>query len=112
MPPDSRDFDRYLQEESLESVVQFANLGGDAQLIVPTPRRDSLANYSHIAAFTRSAPMEQQCALWRQVGRGMQERVGEKPIWLNTAGGGVAWLHIRLDDSPKYYRHSAYVKGV
>ena len=32
------------------------------------------------------------------------------PIWLNTAGGGVAWLHIRLDHRPKYYRYLPYKK--
>lgn len=38
----------------------------------------------------------------------MSQRLGLKPVWLNTAGGGVPWLHIRLDDQPKYYRYQAY----
>ncbi|MGI9175867.1 MAG: DUF6940 family protein [Rhodothermales bacterium] len=24
-------------------------------------------------------------------------------MWLSTAGGGVSWLHVRLDSRPKYY---------
>jgi NADH:ubiquinone oxidoreductase subunit len=38
----------------------------------------------------------------------MQNRVGEQPVWLSTAGMGVAWLHVRLDDRPKYYGYSPY----
>ncbi len=38
----------------------------------------------------------------------MLKRVSRKPVWLNTAGGGVAWLHVRLDDRPKYYGYQNY----
>jgi hypothetical protein len=38
----------------------------------------------------------------------MHQRVSAKPVWLSTAGGGVAWLHVRLDDRPKYYAHAPY----
>ena len=31
-----------------------------------------------------------------------------RPLWLNTSGAAVAWLHVRLDSSPKYYRHREY----
>lgn len=105
--PNTRDFDTYFQGEPSGSIVQFENLGRDALLVVPTPV-DRTRNYSHIAAFTRNAPLEQQCELWRRVGFAMRDRLGEKPVWLNTAGGGVPWLHVRLDNSPKYYRHADY----
>ncbi|MGB1216866.1 MAG: DUF6940 family protein [Saprospiraceae bacterium] len=29
-------------------------------------------------------------------------------MWLSTAGLGVYWLHIRMDNRPKYYKHKAY----
>ena len=29
-------------------------------------------------------------------------------VWLSTAGDGIAWLHVRLDPSPKYYQHDEY----
>ena len=38
----------------------------------------------------------------------MEDRVNEIPVWLSTAGGGVAWLHVRLDDRPKYYSYAPY----
>jgi hypothetical protein len=47
--------------------------------------------------------------LWRQVGLEMQRRLTQPgPTSLSTAGGGVAWLHVRLDTRPKYYRYTPY----
>jgi len=106
--PDTRAFSRQLAccTES-DSVATFPNLGGDAEMVVPAALVDAGA-YIDLAGFCRRAPPAQQRRLWAEVGRAMQRRVGETPVWLNTAGGGVAWLHVRLDDRPKYYRHSDY----
>jgi hypothetical protein len=41
----------------------------------------------------------------------MAARVSTTPVWLSTAGAGVAWLHVRLDDRPKYYSHRPYTDG-
>ena len=99
---DPTDFEPYFQP-GIE-VVSFNNLGADALLIVPCPTSTS-TNYSHIGAFHRSAPREQLHALWKVVAQTVMERLGPQPLWLSTAGGGVDWLHMRLDDRPKYYRH-------
>ncbi len=32
----------------------------------------------------------------------------EPERWLNTEGGGVAWLHVRIDQRPKYYHYAPY----
>ena len=42
---------------------------------------------------------------WSQA---MVQRVGIKPVWLSTAGAGVSWLHVGLDDRPKYYGFGPY----
>jgi hypothetical protein len=89
------------------SVATFANLGGDAVLVAPCPPADG-RDFSHLALFVRTAAPEQQDALWKSVGEAMTARVGTDPVWLSTAGHGVAWLHVRLDSTPKYYRHDAY----
>ena len=34
-----------------------------------------------------------------------------RPRGIMTAGAGVAWLHVRLDDQPKYYSHTPYRYG-
>jgi len=87
-------------------VGEFPNLGQDAIMIVPGP--DETLSYGHLTAFLRNAPESQQHALWTAVGTAVKRRIGSAPMWLNTAGGGVAWLHIRLDDRPKYYVYPPY----
>jgi hypothetical protein len=56
----------------------------------------------------RSGPEAQKHELWQAVGKAMDARLGPKPIWLSTAGMGVAWLHVRLDSRPKYYGFDEY----
>lgn len=96
-------------ERSRDAVVVFGNLSGDATMVVPRPRAGH-GPYNHLAAFLRSAPSEQQHALFQQVGAWMLERIGEQPWWLSTAGAGVSWLHVRFDRRPKYYAHRPYAQ--
>lgn len=51
-----------------------------------------------------------ECVLINSPDLDREPDVQTLPIWLNTAGGGVAWLHIRLDHRPKYYRYLPYKK--
>jgi hypothetical protein len=90
-----------------QGVIEFSNLGKDAILVVPKPNGPSSA-YGHLAAFVRHAPESQRDELWKAVGDAMQRRLSAKPVWLSTAGAGVSWLHVRLDDRPKYYGHAPY----
>jgi hypothetical protein len=48
--------------------------------------------------------------LWSAVGRTVASRraASVDPVWVSTAGLGVHWLHVRLDDRPKYYRHRPF----
>jgi hypothetical protein len=104
--PDPEAFADYFGPAEAE-VVAFPNLSGDAVLVVPCPRGpDSI--YGHLAAFLRGAPDSQKHALWARVGEAMERRLGADPVWLSTAGAGVSWLHVRLDDRPKYYGHAPY----
>ena len=34
----------------------------------------------------------------------------EDPVWVSTNGDGVAWLHVRIDERPKYYAYAPYRK--
>ncbi len=104
--PDPEAFAEHFQGAEAEVVV-FPNLGRDAILIVPCLIVDPAA-YGHLAAFVRLAPEEQRHALWQGVGEAMARRLGTKPVWLSTAGAGVSWLHVRLDDRPKYYGYAPY----
>ncbi|QDT27501.1 DUF6940 family protein [Gimesia panareensis] len=100
-------FTEHFSSAAPESVVSFSNLRGDAILVVPCPSH-SAVDYCHLADFVRGASELQQQELWKTVGTVMQARLNEQPVWLSTAGAGVAWLHVRLDDRPKYYGHQPY----
>lgn len=108
IPPDPSPFASHFARADTEVVV-FENLGGDAELVAPCPCGPESA-YGHLAAFARGAPAWQNHALWQTVAEAMERRAGDRPIWLSTAGGGVAWLHVRLDSRPKYYRYRPYVE--
>jgi hypothetical protein len=104
--PDPQAFAEHFQGAEADVVV-FPNLGGDAVMVVPCPVGAPSA-YGHLAAFVRLAPEQQRHALWQAVGEAMARRIGTKPVWLSTAGAGVSWLHVRLDDRPKYYGYAPY----
>jgi hypothetical protein len=105
--PDVDAFAEHFRGSARGSVVEFPNLGNDALLVVPSPL-GPLSAYGHLGAFVRQAPDVQRHALWEVVGAAMQRRLGSEPVWLSTAGAGVSWLHVRLDDRPKYYAYGPY----
>jgi hypothetical protein len=89
-------------------IATFANLGGDAVLVVPSPA--AAPGAAHLAAFVRTAPADLVDELWRAVALAVAARRAARPtpVWVSTAGLGVHWLHVRLDDRPKYYRHRPF----
>lgn len=105
--PDPEAFDEYFVSKKPGGIVEFPNLGGDAILVVPCPDEPP-SDFGHLAAYLRNSRESQQHRLWEVVGAAMQRRVSSEPVWLSTAGGGVAWLHVRLDDRPKYYGYAPY----
>jgi hypothetical protein len=105
--PDANAFAKHFRAGSQGGVVEFPNLGKDAIMVVPCPN-GPISAYGHIGAFVRQAPEPQRHAPWQLVGAAMQRRLGTKPVWLSTAGAGVSWLHVRLDDRPKYYGYAPY----
>ncbi|MGD1908732.1 MAG: hypothetical protein ACFB0C_22485 [Leptolyngbyaceae cyanobacterium] len=104
-------FGRYIAPgQGTNTVTTFPNLKGDAQLVVPCCN-GSLETYGHIGTFLRQGPKPQINALWQRVGQGIQTVLAERraePLWVSTSGLGVYWLHIRLDNRPKYYTHTPY----
>jgi len=98
---------KFTKDDTNWGVIHFANLGGDATMIVPSPRTGSTA-YGHLAAFLRHAPINQTDAFWRVTGEEVEKKLSTTPIWISTAGIGVAWLHLRLDSHPNYYGYLPY----
>lgn len=92
-----------------EAAVAFANLGGDTTLIAPSPA--PTGDFAHLARFMATAEAAQIHALWALVGERAERAAKHGPVWLSTAGLGVAWLHVRIDPRPKYYRYLPYKDG-
>ena len=95
--------------------LKYTFSGRDGVMIAPLPKdstsKRSNYDYSHLAGFIKSAPTKDVREFWRVLGESVNERLstnGGKPLWISTAGGGVAWLHGRLDSRPKYYSHDPY----
>jgi hypothetical protein len=105
--PDARPFDEAFRSAGGREAVAFKNLSGDATLVAPCPTGPTPA-YVHLASFVRGAADSQRHALWQMVASAVRDRLNDRPVWVSTAGMGVAWLHVRLDDRPKYYGHAPY----
>ncbi len=106
--PDRRTFARHFAgDDDRDGIVVFDNLGADATLVVPCPPGPE-TDYSHFAAFVRNAPETQQHALLQTMAQALSARLAAHPLWMSTAGDGVAWLHVRLDSRPKYYKYRPY----
>ncbi|MCF6320084.1 MAG: hypothetical protein L3J83_12560 [Proteobacteria bacterium] len=84
------------------------NLGKDTRLVIPTKKTDKEI-YNHMGRFIRLADEKQIVEVFKRVGQSTAKEIEEqKLIWLNTAGLGVIWLHIRMDTKPKYYKTIRY----
>ena len=108
---DPTPFREYVLHKGSQSTAVFSNLEKDGLLIAPCPLASyPHSNYTHIAAFMRSAGKNQIVSLWSQVGKELFRRVVETPsgMWLSTNGLGVPWLNIRIDSRPKYYEWGEY----
>jgi hypothetical protein len=99
-------FSKYFNEHK-HGIVCFENLGKDALLIVPSPIVENL-DFPHLSTFVRNATNSQLHAFWQIIGEQIEERLSDKKNWVSTSGLGIFWLHIRLDDRPKYYQYRPY----
>lgn len=101
-------FASYFQGRDTDAyALSVPNLGRTSELIVPRGIASS-ETYVHLASFLRGAPMPQIDALWRCAAETVLRSLSDRPLWLSTAGAGVAWLHVRVDRVPKYYWHRPY----
>ena len=109
--PEPEAFEGYFAEQPADvDVLAIPNLGKTATLVVPRKLAEP-QNYSQLARFVRGAPREQIHHLWQCAATTVKANVSQRPLWLSTAGGGVSWLHVRIDSVPKYYAYRPYADG-
>jgi hypothetical protein len=91
-------------------VLAVSNLGRTARLVVPRQLARPEA-YVHLKAFLQHAPATQVHSLWRCVAATARAELSNEPLWISTAGGGVSWLHVRIEGEPKYYTYRPYARN-
>jgi hypothetical protein len=94
--------------------VQFLSLGGDTTLISPCPPNGgSMQTYVHLAPFVKNGPVAKVKDALKKASGAMQDKLSQTSSkwWWSTAGGAVAWLHIRIDPRPKYYNYGPYKRS-
>ncbi|CAE7182588.1 Ak7 [Symbiodinium microadriaticum] len=103
---DTESFAKYLKPlQGKPAAATFPNLGGSSTLVSPAQDAKMTAeDYKHIGSFLRKASATQHDVVLKAVGDALRERLTrdpKAPFWLNTEGSGVAWLHVRIDPTPK-----------
>ena len=95
---DYKTFDKQLKNTC--KVCVFPNLGKNATLIVPNYKigKNTGVDYRSIATYFKTAGMAALIRLVEAMGDNVYEN-----CYLSTSGLGVHYLHVRIEDTPKYY---------
>ncbi len=85
-------------------VVSFKNRSRDVQLVVPVPQL-GIRGGGHLLSYLHS--IHDHHVWWNFVANEIRRVLRESPpghrFWVSTHGLGVHWLHVRIEDNPKYY---------
>jgi hypothetical protein len=94
------------------NIYTFYNLSKSSILISPHYNHNYNINiYNNIGTFMRSSNLEQQFLLLAIVFTQYLVQLKKnqnKLLWLSTHGKGIGWLHVRIDNSPKYISYQPY----
>jgi hypothetical protein len=97
-----KDFLEPIQASSHPYVCAFPNRNKDTMLVVPMPVRGK--NYATLRDFLDNASEIQQHHFWKKVAQVSKQFMKEKgKVWISVHGLGVAYTHVRISSSPKYY---------
>lgn len=100
LPADTSAFKKHLKNK--KSPVSFLSKSNPPTLLVVLPNTGK--NFSHIGTFYASSTLTEKRALWKKVAIELEKKLNKSGmVYVSTHGLGVAWLHIRLSGTPKYY---------
>ena len=98
----NKDFQEYIKNSKNKYVVAFPNINKDAMLVIPMPVQGK--NYATLRDFIDNAPMIQQQEFWKKVAEVAKKYMDKnEKVWISVHGLGVAYTHVRITSSPKYY---------
>lgn len=107
---DLRPYQGYIKKSRNKHVVAFLNLTRDDILVVPMLVAGK--NYATLKDFMDNAPVIQQQKFWKKVAKLAVKLMQLKgKVWISVHGLGVAYTHVRLSTSPKYYFDQELASG-
>ena len=94
------------------NIYTFYNLSKSSILISPHYNHNyDMNTYNNICTFMRTSNFKQQFLLltiaFAQYQIQLKKNIN-KLLWLSTHGKGIGWLHIRIDNTPKYISFQSY----
>ena len=105
----NKDFQEYIKNSKNTYVVAFPNINKDAMLVIPMPVQGK--NYATLRDFIDNASMIQQQEFWKKVAEVAKKYMNEnEKVWISVHGLGVAYTHVRITSTPKYYFDNALKK--
>jgi hypothetical protein len=97
-------YEKYMKNCLLNSTFHFWNLTKNTYLLCPCPSINK--NYSTIQHFINSSTVKQSLNFWYDSSNIARCFINNnKPVYINTHGLGVAYLHLRFDKIYKYSYH-------
>jgi len=92
----------YIKKSKNKYVTSFNNLSGKTRLVIPIPKKNK--NFSTLNEFCKNASKTQQIIFWKKVALEIKRyKKNNEKVYLSTHGLGVPYLHIRIENTPKYY---------
>jgi len=89
---DSGPYKEYIDNRKISTC--FRNLAGDVKLVIP------IKPYPTIYYFALNGSEKEWLALFNKVVNNFKK----EDKFISTHGHGVAWLHVRIEKYPKYYK--------
>ena len=97
-----KDFQEKIETSKNPYVTSFPNLSGDTILVIPMPVKGK--NYATLKDFMDEANETQQKEFWKHVAHVARKWIKKwGSAWISVHGLGVAYTHVRISSSPKYY---------
>ena len=91
--PNDRAYKKYIEENKNKLSTEFLSLGGDTTLVIP------IKPYANIYQFAKGSSDKEWLALFNKV----VKNFNPDDFYISTHGHAVSWLHVRIENRPKYY---------
>ena len=102
MEENSSFYSNYIKSSTNKYATSFYNLSKTSILIIPIPRTGK--KFTTLKHFIDNASLEHQKKFWKYVSKEIKSFLKQYgQVCISTHGLGVPYLHIRLDQTPKYY---------